>query len=627
MTATTAQGSPHIRLSLRWKIMLPFLLLAVVMGAGSYVIVNRLFSQTESERFLRQLADSAQQGLDAVVRQQADLLQVERLIANTEGIPAALAQGNAEDLRLRVLPVAVNANVDMVSILDLSGTSMLTVRRQPEGSSGEFEALRGEAFYAEWPFVAQTLQGTSPETSSSKQAGLESIQVNDRNLPVFFVAGPLVDTAGRRYGAVLVGIYLQDMVDQLRKVSAANISVYDNQGQLLASTLEPENPAQLNLAPALLEQSAQLGGVNSPLRQVTIAGNSYQEVMAPLTAGAEGEVLGRLGVSLIQVRMQEGLPQNIRTVILAMALVLLLLVIAGLLIANSVSRPIMSLAEATWRVSEGDLATPLPGSAAGDEIGLLSTAFGHLVDELRRGTLPAGAAMAGGGPTLPSGFGERLPPESQAGMATILFADFRGLADLMRRGAPSDVLTSLSECLTAVVPAVLDHGGSVIKAEGNSLLAIFGLIPRPLPAAVGALQAAHAALEMIEAVQSMNRSRYDRGMPEIGVGVGAASGRVVAGIVRDGSRQHYAVVGEAVDAAVHIESITEGGGSAGLVVSEVTYRLLQPASRQFRFGRHGTAGLPGEGGKVGVYEVEGRREKLLQRGKSPAEYPTEEISA
>jgi class 3 adenylate cyclase/HAMP domain-containing protein len=612
---------------LRWKIMLPFMLLAVVMGAGSYVIVSRLFLQTESERFLRQLADSAQQGLNAVVRQQADLLQVERLIANTEGVPAALAQGNAEDLRLRVLPVAVNADIDTVSILDPSGTSMLTVRRQPGGSSGEFEALRGEAFYAKWPFVTQTLQGAASGTSGDKQAGLETIQANGQGVPVFFVAGPLVDTTGRSYGAVLVGVYLQDMADQLGKVSGANVSIYDGAGRLLASTLEPENPSALNLTPALLDQSAHLGGVDNPLRQISIAGTSYEEVLAPLAAGAEGEILGRLGVSLIQLPLQESLPQTARTVILAIALVLLMLVIVGLLIANSVSRPIMNLAEATQRVSEGDLTTPLPGNNAGDEIGLLSTAFGHLVDELRQGSLPGSASMVGGGPTLPSGSASRIPDNSQAGMATILFADFRGLADLMRRGAPSDVLSSLSECLTAVVPAILDHGGSVVKAEGNSVLAIFGLIPRPLPAAVGALQATHAALEIIEAVQSMNRSRFGRGMPEIGVGVGVASGRMVAGVVREGNRQHYAVVGEALDIAVHIESITESGSSAGLVVSDATYRFLKPASRQFQFGRQGTAGPLGEAGKVGVYEIKGRNERLLKREDTPAEYPTEEFSA
>jgi len=115
---TESRLKENVRFSLRWKITLPFIFLALILGLGAAYLVNQLLNQTEEFQFLRQLADSGKQTNDAVVRIEEELLRVERLIANTEGVAQAVALENSEDLRARVLPLVINAGVDFAVILD-----------------------------------------------------------------------------------------------------------------------------------------------------------------------------------------------------------------------------------------------------------------------------------------------------------------------------------------------------------------------------------------------------------------------------------------------------------------------------------------------------------------------------
>ncbi|TFH32072.1 MAG: hypothetical protein E4G99_13195, partial [Anaerolineales bacterium] len=116
------RDKPRVRFSLRWKIIMPFMLLALVLGLGVVFLVNRQFSQADEVRFLRQLRDGGQQAADEIVRVEDRLLEVQRTIANTQGVPEALALLQAERLRSLILQTVVNTDTDVAVILDREGT-------------------------------------------------------------------------------------------------------------------------------------------------------------------------------------------------------------------------------------------------------------------------------------------------------------------------------------------------------------------------------------------------------------------------------------------------------------------------------------------------------------------------
>ncbi len=120
-------------------------------------LLSRIAGQEQQDRYLRQLTDSGQQSADAVVRAESDLLAIERLIANTQGVLDGVQQADSEALRAVVLPLVVNAGVDVVSIVDAQGSSLLSVRRAPGGSPGEYSTQRGEAFFSSLALRAATV--------------------------------------------------------------------------------------------------------------------------------------------------------------------------------------------------------------------------------------------------------------------------------------------------------------------------------------------------------------------------------------------------------------------------------------------------------------------------------------
>ena len=118
---------PRVRFSLRWKIILPYIFLALVFALVATLFVNKLVVQAEAVRFLRQLRDCGQQAVDEVVRIEDRLLEIERAIAFTEGVPEAVALGNSEDLRDRIISTVINR---IVAIRNLAMASSKMMNRK-----------------------------------------------------------------------------------------------------------------------------------------------------------------------------------------------------------------------------------------------------------------------------------------------------------------------------------------------------------------------------------------------------------------------------------------------------------------------------------------------------------------
>ena len=98
----------------------------------------------------------------------------------------------------------------------------------------------------------------------------------------------------------------------------------------------------------------------------------------------------------------------------------------------------------------------------------------------------------------------------------------------------------------AGVPAVDQHGGLVNKFMGDAVLAIFGA-PVEKPDHAGAALAAARAMA----------TRLAREVPEVGAGVGVATGQVVAGNVGHEQRFEYTVIGDAVNSASRLTDLAK----------------------------------------------------------------------
>ena len=141
--------------------------------------------------------------------------------------------------------------------------------------------------------------------------------------------------------------------------------------------------------------------------------------------------------------------------------------------------------------------------------------------------------------------------------ATVMFSDIRGFTALVERQSPEDTIELLNTYYALMFEAIRSHGGVVNQMVGDGLMALFGA-PLPLPGHPAA--AASAALEMIELVTQLNVDRVRAGQAPIAIGIGIATGEVVAGYTGTQQRATYTCIGDTVNLAARLEAHTKQAG-------------------------------------------------------------------
>ena len=170
---------------------------------------------------------------------------------------------------------------------------------------------------------------------------------------------------------------------------------------------------------------------------------------------------------------------------------------------------------------------------------------------------------------------------------TILFADIRSFTPLSEQLGARKLVKVLNLWLEMMVTAVEEEHGMVNKFIGDAVVAVFGA---PRPDERHPDHALRAALRMLHAGQALNKTLEKEYGVQIGFGVGINTGQVVAGPVGAPSRMEYTVIGEAVNIAARIESLTRRL-DVNLLVSEATFSQLSEPHMLVAAGVHELKGV------------------------------------
>jgi class 3 adenylate cyclase len=179
---------------------------------------------------------------------------------------------------------------------------------------------------------------------------------------------------------------------------------------------------------------------------------------------------------------------------------------------------------------------------------------------------------------------------------TILMADIRNFSAICEHHEPEQVVQLLNNYLGVMSSIIMAHNGTVDEFIGDAILAIFGA---PVTREDDALRAIACALEMQAAVPGINARNRALGLPEIGIGIGLNTGRVVAGNIGSERRSKYAVVGHAVNLTARIESYTAAGETLAAAST------VDAAGGEVETGRRFTAQPKGMAGEITVYAITG----------------------
>ncbi len=150
--------------------------------------------------------------------------------------------------------------------------------------------------------------------------------------------------------------------------------------------------------------------------------------------------------------------------------------------------------------------------------------------------------------------GDPLRLEGERQTVTILFADLRGSTALAENLLPEEAVSIVNAYLRVMARSVIDAGGILDKFTGDGLMAIFGAMGEP---AHGAPAAARAALAIRANIRALNAVRERTGEPVVQFGVGMHTGDVVLGAIGLPERSDYTAMGDTVNTASRMETLTK----------------------------------------------------------------------
>jgi adenylate cyclase len=144
-----------------------------------------------------------------------------------------------------------------------------------------------------------------------------------------------------------------------------------------------------------------------------------------------------------------------------------------------------------------------------------------------------------------------LPKRMQV---TVIFTDIRGFTALCEQLSPTDLSDLLNNRYFSPLDNIIfAHNGTLDKHIGDSIMGIFGA---PVGGQNDALSAVRAALTIIAEVGRINANLPDV-RRRIAVGIGIATGEVMAGIFGSSRKKEYTVFGRTVNLASRLEGLAK----------------------------------------------------------------------
>lgn len=135
--------------------------------------------------------------------------------------------------------------------------------------------------------------------------------------------------------------------------------------------------------------------------------------------------------------------------------------------------------------------------------------------------------------------------DSATKQLTVLFADIRGFTARSEKLGAEGTMAFVNRLFAKIGPCVRDHGGFVDKYVGDGVIGLFERSPA---------DACSAALAMLEMVDELKK---EPGFEGLALGIGIATGTVLLGTVGEERRFDATVLGDAVNLASRLESLTK----------------------------------------------------------------------
>jgi putative nucleotidyltransferase with HDIG domain len=354
----------RLRLSLRAKIVGPFVVLVALVGTIGTATVTALVTSESVAEFNGSLLRASLLANDHLSLLEAARLSTLRAAAGTTGVPEATVANDTAALQHLLTPIVANAAVPslVLHVLDRQGKEEIVL-----GPDGPVASPAGSQFVAE-PAVAAVLAKRS-DAQGDKYVFLATEPAG----ATLYWIGPIRARTGQVVGVVLVGEPLSAISGGIRSSGAAELTFYGPAGDILLSSL-----SSTSALPAAIR------GMIQPDRPVRLTqgfgGQPYTFLLSDWTM--RNMRLGYLGVALNAAPLQASIDQLRVFLLVLFAAAALITLLIGLTLAGTITRPVQRLVGAMGAVAAGDLTQRAPAGPS-DEIGYLGQVFNLMTTGLQ----------------------------------------------------------------------------------------------------------------------------------------------------------------------------------------------------------------------------------------------------
>jgi len=187
--------------------------------------------------------------------------------------------------------------------------------------------------------------------------------------------------------------------------------------------------------------------------------------------------------------------------------------------------------------------------------------------------------------------------------ATVLFVDIRGFTHMAEQNAPETIVSLLNDFCETMVECIFRHEGSLDKFVGDEVMAVWGV---NVAKDNHASHAVACAVDMMEAIDELNEARQSIGLDGISIGIGIASGLMIAGYMGSTQAMSYTVIGDTVNLGARLCAAAQPG------------EILINAAARRACGRSACIPLPpimvkGKQSPIDVFRVETLRTSGLRQ--------------
>ncbi|MDR1838652.1 MAG: response regulator [Treponema sp.] len=200
---------------------------------------------------------------------------------------------------------------------------------------------------------------------------------------------------------------------------------------------------------------------------------------------------------------------------------------------------------------------------------------------------------------------------------TVLFSDIRDFTNMTEHSDAQSVVDFLNFYFAKMGNEIISENGLIDKFIGDAIMAVFGAFQNLENSPANAIR---AAIKMLAAMDDINKNISKLSQKKIEIGIGINCGECILGNIGFQNKMDYTIIGDTVNLASRIESLTKQYRHP-LIVSEYVFDRTKDS---FLFRKIDNVRVKGKEKSVGIYAVysgfEGQDGSKLHSGE-PADIP------